>query len=119
MKTLPLKRSSEYKERVRHYALNLKKRYRKEVAVKFLEDLKYAEGQIFNDCEIGTAAPYVLAGQDVILRELYFYSGPATYCIIFTIFNDCVGLISLWHGRGSRSDDDMSRIWPKGRRFTP
>lgn len=118
MKTLPLKRSPEYKERVRHYALHLQKRYRKEVAVKFLEDLKDAERLILHGYEIGTAAPYVLAGQNVILHELYFNSGPAAYCIVFAIFTDCVGLISLWHGRGSRSDDDMSRIWLKGSRLT-
>lgn len=104
---------------MRYYALNLKVRYRREVADKFLKELKAAEDQIQENCDIGMAAPYLLAGQNVILQEFYFYSGPAAYCIIFAVFDDYVGLISLWHGRGSRSENEVSRIWPKGRRFMP
>ena len=106
---LPLKRSAEYKSRVRSYARNLAERYRPEVADVFLESVKKAESLIYNTNYVGTDAPYFLAGQNVVLKELYFDSGPAAYCIIYQIMEDCIGLISIWHGMGSRGTDSLTR----------
>ena len=111
---LPLKRSAEYKSRVRIYAKKLAERYRPEVADVFLASVESAEQLIHENNQVGTGTPYILAGEQVVLKELYFVSGPAKYCLIYEIVNDCVGLISLWHGMGSRSSDMMSRVWRRG-----
>lgn len=116
MKMLPLKRSAEYKSRVRSYAGELARRYRPEVADVFLASVKAYEGRIRDNNYIGTDAPYTLAGQNVVLKELYFDSGPVRYCLIYEAASDCVGLISLWHGVGSRSTGIKTRIWRQERR---
>ena len=110
---LPLKRSSEYKARVRSYATELAEQYRPEIADVFLANVKAAEGRIRDANQIGTDAPYVLAGQNMILKESYFNSGPARYCLIYEVLDDCVGLISLWHGMGSRDTGTLTRIWKR------
>src|ERR671923_294498 len=119
IKMLPLKRSAEYKSRVRSYAEELARRYRAEVADVFLANVKASEGLIRDNNHIGTDAPYTLVGQNVVLKELYFDSGPVRYCLIYEVMSDCVGLISLWHGIGSRNTGIMTRIWRQGRRRTP
>lgn len=116
MKKLPLKRSDEYKLRVRMYAEGLARRYRPEVADVFLATVKASEGRIRDNNHIGTDTPYTLAGQNVVLKELYLESGPVSYCLIYEVMIDCVGLISLWHGVGSRSAGALARIWRQGRR---
>jgi hypothetical protein len=116
MKKLPLKRSDEYMARVKAYAASLKDRYRVEVADVFLADVKQAERLITGDNYCGSDAPYVLAGQNVVLKELYFDSGPVSYCLIYEVTPDYVGLISLWHGRGVRSTGTLTRLWIQRRR---
>ncbi|MDW7645779.1 MAG: hypothetical protein SCI25_12150 [Desulfuromonadales bacterium] len=106
-----LKRSLEYKQKVREYARNLSSRFRPEIAAVFLRDLGSAQKRIFENNEVGTLAPYVLLGQKIILRELYFTSGPAKYCVVYDIFDDYVGLVTLWHGMGSRASEDLIRLW--------
>lgn len=108
---LPLKRSAEYKARVKLYAAELAKLYRPEIADVFLASVKASENLIRNNNQIGTDAPYFLAGQRVVLKELYFDSGPAKYCLIYEVMSDYVGLISLWHGMGSRSAGTLVRLW--------
>ncbi|MEA3543851.1 MAG: hypothetical protein U9R69_01370 [Thermodesulfobacteriota bacterium] len=108
---LPLKRSDEYKSRVRIYAQRLAKRYRLEIADAFISSVRSAEQLIHKNNQAGTDVPYILTEQQVVLKELYFVSGSAKYCLIYEILDDCVGLISLWHGMGSRSTDVMARIW--------
>lgn len=115
MINLPLKRSEEYKLRVKKYAKSLANRYRIEIADVFLSSVQSAEQLIFENNQSGTGVPYILAGQQVVLKELYFVSGPAKYCLIYEILDDCVGLVSLWHGMGTRSTDVMSRIWRRER----
>lgn len=110
---LSLKRSEEYKSRVRSYADNLAERYRPEIAGVFLESVKGAEALIRRTNHAGIDAPYFLAGQNVVLKELYFDSGPVTYCLIYEIMNDCIGLISLWHGMGSRNTGNLTRLWSR------
>lgn len=46
----------------------------------------------------------------VVLRELYFTSGPAKYCMVYDIFDDHIGLVTLWHGMGARASDDLN-LW--------
>lgn len=111
MSSLPLKRSLEYKTRVRTYARGLAKRYRTEIAEVFLENITAAEKRISDNNDAGTNAPYVLLDKNVILRELYFTSGPVSYCLIYDIQDDYVGLVSLWHGVGQRSSEYLARIW--------
>ena len=111
----PLNRSNEYKSRVRKYANELANRYRVEIADVFLSSVQEAEQLIHKNNQAGTNVPYILAEQQVILKELYFVSGPAKYCLIYEIMDDYVGLISLWHGMGARSSDTMSRIWRRER----
>lgn len=111
----PLNRSDEYKSRIRKYANELANRYRVEIADVFLSSVQEAEQLIHKNNQAGTDVPYILAEQQVILKELYFVSGPAKYCLIYEILDDYVGLISLWHGMGSRSTDVMSRIWRRER----
>jgi len=113
VKKLPLKTSEEYESRVRYYALELKRKYGKEVAGVFLKDVKKAEARLKGNCHIGTSAPYVLDGKPVILQESYFESGPAPYCTIFEITAHYVGLITLWHGIGSRQTKQLQRLWRK------
>lgn len=108
---LPLKRSEEYKSRVRSYAKDLSKRYRPEIADVFLNSVKEAESLIRSTNHAGTDVPYFLAGQNIILKELYFNSGPAQYCLIYEIMGDCIGLISIWHGMGSRNTLNLQRLW--------
>jgi hypothetical protein len=115
---LPLRRSSEYKARVRWYASVLAERYRLEIADVFLTNVKASEGRIRHNNHIGTDAPYLLAGQNVILTKLYFDSGPAKYCLIYEVTSDYVGLISLSHGIGSRCTDTLARIWSREGRNT-
>ncbi len=64
---------------------------------------------------LGTDAPYLLAGQRAVLKELYIDSGPVKYCIIYEVTEDYVGLVSLWHGVGSRKSDMLVRRWGTGR----
>ena len=111
----PLNRSDEYKSRVRKYANELAHRYRIEIADAFLSSIQAAEQLIYKNNQAGTDVPYILAEQEVVLKELYFVSGPAKYCLVYEILDECVGLISLWHGMGARSTDAMSRIWRRER----
>lgn len=107
----PLKRSLEYQARVRRYAANLAERYRVEVADAFLARIEAAEKLLYDNDLAGTDSPYLLAGQQVVLKELYVDSGPVKYCIIYEVTDDCIGLISLWHGVGSRKSDMLVRLW--------
>jgi hypothetical protein len=111
MKKKPLKRSGEYKARVRKYAISLAERYRPEIAFVFLSRVEEAEKLLSENNLAGTAAPYLLAGQHVVLRELYFESGPVMYCLIYEVAEDFLGLISLWHGVGSRKSGSLMRVW--------
>jgi hypothetical protein len=111
MKNRPLKRSSEYKARVTSYALGLAERYRLEIADSFLDRVEEAEALLANNNNAGTDSPYLLAGQQVVLKELYFDSGPVKYCLIYEVTTEYVGLISLWHGVGSRKAGTLIRIW--------
>ena len=111
MKNRPLKRSSEYKARVTSYALGLAKRYRLEIADSFLDRVEEAEALPANNNNAGTDSPYLLAGQQAVLKELYFDSGPVKYCLIYEVTTEYVGLISLWHGVGSRKAGTLLRIW--------
>ncbi|TWJ19174.1 hypothetical protein [Geobacter argillaceus] len=107
----PVKRSLEYQTRVRHYAGNLAERYRVEVADAFLDRIEAAEKFLYDNNLAGTDAPYLLAGQKAVLKELYVDSGPVRYCIIYEVTEEYVGLISLWHGVGSRQSDMLVRLW--------
>lgn len=107
----PLKRSLEYQQRVRHYALNLAERYRLEVADAFLTRIEAAEKFLYENNRAGTDAPYLLAGQQVVLKELYINSGPVKYCLIYEVTEEYVGLVSLWHGGGSRKSETLARLW--------
>jgi len=111
MKKRPLKRSEEYKSRVRQYALALARRYRPEIADTFLGRVKEAELLLSRHNMAGTDAPYLLIGQQVVLKELYFDAGPVTYCLIYEVTDEYVGLISLWHGVGSRKIGTLMRLW--------
>lgn len=111
MKKRPLKRSSEYKARVRSYALGLAERYRPEVAGVFLTRVEEAENLLATNNSAGTDSPYLLAGQQVVLKELYFDSGPVRYCLIYEVTAEYVGLISLWHGVGVRKSGMLIRLW--------
>lgn len=111
MAKLPLKRSWEYRDRVRFYAQGLADRYRTEIADAFLERVQEAEFLLSNNNLAGTTAPYILAGQRVVLREFYFPSGPVTYCLIYEVTENFVELISLWHGVGSRNAGIIKRLW--------
>lgn len=111
MKKRPLKRSSEYKARVKKYATELAVRYRLEIADVFLDSVEEAEKLLFANNMAGTAVPYLLAEQQVVLRELYFTSGPVGYCLIYEIATDYVGLVSLWHGVGARKTGTLIRLW--------
>ncbi len=111
----PLKRSLEYQARVRRYAENLAERYRVEVAEAFLDRIEAAENLLYDNNFAGTDAPYLLAGQQVVLKELYVDSGPVKYCIIYEVTEEYVGLVSLWHGVGSRKTDMLVRLWGMNR----
>lgn len=111
MPKLPLKRSLEYQSRVRRYAENLAERYRIEVADAFLARIEAAEKFLCENNLAGTDAPYLLAGQQLVLKELYIDSGPVKYCIIYEVTEDYVGLVSLWHGVGSRKSNMLVRLW--------
>jgi hypothetical protein len=111
MKKRPLKRSIEYKTRVKAYAIGLAERYRPEIADVFLDSVEEAEALLFANNMSGTASPYLLAGQQVVLRELYFSSGPVGYCLIYEVTPDFIGLVSLWHGVGSRKTGTLIRLW--------
>lgn len=106
-----LKRSLEYKQKVSEYARNLSKRYRPEIAGMFIKDVGLAQKRIFENNEVGTSAPYIMLRQKIVLRELYFTSGPAKYCMIYDVFDDYIGLVTLWHGTGARTSDDLLRLW--------
>lgn len=106
----PLKRSGEYKSRVESYALGLAERYRLKIADLFLSKVEGAEALLAENNMAGTTVPYLLAGQHVVLRELYFESGPVMYCLIYEITDDYLGLVSLWHGVGSRKTGTLIRI---------
>jgi len=110
-----LKRSLEYQSRVRLYAENLADRYRVEVADAFLDRIEAAEKFLCDNNLAGTDSPYMLAGQQVVLKELYIDSGPVRYCIIYEVTEEYVGLISLWHGVGSRKSDMLVRLWRMNR----
>jgi hypothetical protein len=111
MKKRPLKRSGEYKARVKSYALGLTERYRPEIADAFLGSVAEAETLLYKNNNTGTDVPYLLAGQHVVLKEFYFDSGPVKYCLIYEVAIDYVGLISLWHGVGARKTGILTRIW--------
>jgi hypothetical protein len=111
VKKRDLKRSSEYKARVKRYALGLSERYRPEIADVFLERVEKAEALLSDNNFAGTDAPYLLCGQQVILRELYFDSGPVKYCLIYEVTDEYVGLVSLWHGVGTRITGTVKRLW--------
>jgi hypothetical protein len=111
MKKRPLKRSSEYKTRVKEYATGLAVRYRPEIADVFLDSVEEAEKLLTTNNMAGMAAPYLLAGQQIVLRQLYFTSGPVGYCLIYEISTDYVGLVSLWHGVGSRITGTLIRLF--------
>jgi hypothetical protein len=111
MQKKPLKRSSEYKTRVTSYALGLAQRYRLEIADAFLDRVEEAEALLSDNNNAGIDSPYLLAGQHVVLKEWYFDSGPVKYCLIYEVTNEYVGLISLWHGVGSRKAGTLIRIW--------
>lgn len=115
MANLPLKRSLEYQTRVRHYAGNLAMRYRVEVADAFLARIEAAEKFLYENNLAGTDAPYLLGGHQAVLKELYIDSGPVKYCIIYEVTEEYVGLISLWHGIGSRQSDMLVRLWGMNR----
>lgn len=110
-----LKRSLEYQARVRRYAENLAERYRVEVAEAFLERIEAAEKLLSANNFAGTDAPYLLAGQRVVLKEFHVDSGPVKYCIIYEVTEEYVGLVSLWHGVGSRKTDTLVRLWGMNR----
>ena len=114
MRNRPLKRSSEYKSRVKAYAVGLAERYRSEIADAFLMRVKEAEALLLENNHVGTDVPYLLACQNVVLKEFYFGSGPVTYCLIYEVTDDYVGLISLWHGIGSRKTGTLKRLWGSG-----
>ncbi|MCF6179321.1 MAG: hypothetical protein L3J63_08040 [Geopsychrobacter sp.] len=111
MSSRPLKRSLEYKARVRDYARGLAQRYRPEISDVFLKSITSAEKRIADNNNAGTDAPYTMLDQNIILKELHFKSGPVSYCLIYDIMDDYVGLISLWHSVGQRSSDLLSRVW--------
>ena len=111
----PLKRSLEYEAKVRQYADGLAERYRVEVAEAFLVRIEAAEMFLCNNNLAGTDSPYLLAGQQVVLKELYIDSGPIKYCIIYEVTENHIGLISLWHGVGSRKTDSLARLWVVGK----
>ena len=111
MKNRPLKRSSEYKARIKTYAVGLAERYRPEIADVFLARVEEAEALLAANNNAGTDSPYMLAYQHVVLKELYFDSGPVKYCLIYEVTNEYVGLISLWHGVGSRKTGTLKRTW--------
>lgn len=115
MSRRPLKRSLEYQARVRFYAKNLAERYRLEVADSFLTRIEAAEKFLYDNNFTGTDAPYLLAGQQVVLKELYIDSGPVKYCIIYEVTEEYVGLVSLWHGVGSRKSETLARLWGMNR----
>jgi hypothetical protein len=106
-----LKRSLEYKQKVREYARNLSRRYRPEIAGVFIKDVGLAQKRIFDNNKAGTSAPYIMLGQNVVLRELYFTSGPAKYCMVYDIFDDHIGLVTLWHGTRAMASDALLRLW--------
>ena len=106
-----LKRSLEYQSRIRLYADNLAERYRVEIAEAFLDCVVAAEKLLSDNNLAGTDSPYLLAGQQVVLKELYIDSGPVKYCIIYEVTDEYVGLISIWHGMGSRNTDTLARLW--------
>lgn len=107
---LPLKRAPEYKHKVRAYAQDLAGRYGPDVADAFLRRVKAEEKLIRDNNHVGTTVPYILAGEKVTLKECYFDSGPAKYCLIYDILKECVALLSLWHGTGSRNDGILIRL---------
>jgi len=111
MQKRPLKRSSEYKARVRSYALGLAQRYRPEIADVFLTRVEEAEALLAANNNAGTDSPYLLAGLQVVLKELYFESGPVRYCLVYEVTDEYVGLISLWHGMGMRKSGTLRRLW--------
>jgi hypothetical protein len=115
MSKRPLKRSLEYESRVRRYAGNLAERYRVEVADAFLARMENGEKFLYDNNIAGVDAPYLLVGQQVVLKELHIDSGPVKYCIIYEVTEDYVGLISLWHGVGSRKSDMLVRLWGMSR----
>ena len=110
---LQLKRSPQYEGRVIYYVDNIAERYGVAVADSFIEAVEKQENLIEKHNCIGVKAPYIFAGQHVILRELYFASGPVRYCLVYEILEDCVPLISLWHGVGARCDGDLLRVWKR------
>jgi hypothetical protein len=118
MKPIKLNRTSPYKRRIDHYASDLTKRYRVEIGEVFVRDVGKAEEAISLNADLGVKAPYLLRNKQVILREWYFDSGPAPYCIIYSVKKDMATLITLWHGVGSRASKSLFRIWnpPKSQR---
>jgi hypothetical protein len=115
MEKRQLKRSLEYQTRVRRYAEGLAERYRLEIAEAFLDRIEAAEKFLCDNNLAGTDSPYLLASQQVVLKELYIDSGPVKYCVIYEVTDEYVGLISLWHGEGSRKTDMLNRLWGMNR----
>lgn len=110
---LPLKRSPQYESRVGYYVDNIAERYGVAVADMFIGAVEKQEDLIKQHNCIGLKAPYIFAGQHVVLRELYFVSGPVRYCLVYEVLEDCVPLISLWHGVGARSAGELVRVWKR------
>jgi len=110
---LPLKRSDEYESSIRKYAGDLVSRYRPEIAYIFLAEVKKTEQLLFENNLLGVQTPYLLAGQQVLLRELCFDCGPAKYCLIYELCKGYIGLLSLRHYSGSRMTVNSLRIWQR------
>ncbi|BCA80064.1 hypothetical protein AOP6_1851 [Desulfuromonas sp. AOP6] len=108
---LPLKRSPQYERRIRFYVENIAERYGVAVAETFIAAVERQEKLIKEHNQVGVNVPYILAGRQVILKELTFDSGPMRYCLIYEVLDDCVPLISLWHGVGARSEAYLTRLW--------
>jgi hypothetical protein len=91
------------------YAHDLAGRYGPDVADAFLRRVEAEEKLIRDNNHIGMTVPYILAGEKVTLKECYFDSGPAQHCLIYDILKDCVALLSLWRGTGSRNEGILIR----------
>ncbi|MDR3578870.1 MAG: hypothetical protein P4L44_02780 [Oryzomonas sp.] len=83
----------------------MSERHRPEIADAFLARVEEAESLLSENNYAGTEEPYLLAGQYVVLKELYFDSGPVTYCLIHEVFDEYIGLI------GSRKTGTLKRLW--------
>ena len=111
---LPLKRSPQYESRVSFYVYNIAERYGVAVAETFIQAVQKQEELIRKHNQVGVKAPYLFAGRQVVLREVYFDSGPVRYCLVYEVLEDCIPLVAVWHGVGARSEDGLVRVWKRG-----